>query len=98
MATQTNKPTNQQTTKQANKQPRKKSNRKRLCNKQTCICSSLETIKDLSKILFNIDIMNLYLSLCFDILFKRQREIVAMMLMCEVVLASKNKISEPIDA
>ena len=58
---------------------------------------TLKTVACLPKILFNIDIMDLWLLLCFCILFKRRLETVTKVFMPEVVLANL-RIPETIDA
>ena len=57
---------------------------------------ALKTVKFLRKILFDIDVMNVCLLLCFSIHFKKRFESVAKAFMWEVVLASL-KMLEPID-
>ena len=53
----------------------------------------LKTVKRLSNILFNIDIMGVRLLPCFCMLFKRQLESITKTLMSEAV-QTKFKISE----
>ena len=107
ITTQTNKQTNKKTKKQAKKSRlwNKQTcicivliqwKEKKLMKFLAVYAKTLKTMKCLPKILFNINIVDLCLLLCFCILFKKRLESVAKVYTSEVVLAIK--ISEPLVA